>query len=48
MKIAVDYYDDPAITGERFGPEVYQSNVSGTISIKFFPDALRLTIEGTD
>ena len=48
MKIAVDYYDDPALTGERFGPEVYQSNIAGTVGIKFFPDAQRLTVEGTD
>lgn len=47
LKVAVDYYDDPALTGERFGPEVYQSNVFGDLQLKFYPESQRLTIEGT-
>lgn len=48
FKIAVDYYDDPALVGERFGPEVYQSDVYGQLQVTFYPDAQRLTLEGTD
>jgi hypothetical protein len=48
LKVAVDYYDDPALAGQRFGPEVYQTDVYGQLQIKFYPDAQRLTLEGTD
>ncbi|MEW6237132.1 MAG: hypothetical protein AB1656_17255 [Candidatus Omnitrophota bacterium] len=47
FKVAVDYYDDPALVGERFGPEVYQSSVFGTLGFKWYPTELRATIEGT-
>ena len=47
FKVAVDYFDDPALAGQRFGPEVYQTNEYGTVKIKFFPDAQRLTLEGS-
>ncbi|MBZ0256424.1 hypothetical protein K8I31_10195, partial [bacterium] len=48
IKIVVDYWDDPAITGTSFGPEVYQSNSFGTLEFKFYPAEDRTTIEGTD
>ncbi|MDP8246002.1 MAG: hypothetical protein P9L94_18105 [Candidatus Hinthialibacter antarcticus] len=48
IKIVVDYWDDPALIGESFGPEVYVSNVYGTNAFTFFPSELRTTIEGTD
>jgi hypothetical protein len=47
LKVAVDYYDDPALVGERFGPEVYQSEVFGENEFRFFPDEDRVTLEGT-
>ncbi|MBN2326453.1 MAG: hypothetical protein JXR73_04800 [Candidatus Omnitrophica bacterium] len=47
LKVAVDYYDDPNLVDERFGPEVYQSNVFGTLQFKFFPSELRMTLEGS-
>ncbi len=48
IKIVVDYWDNPALAGERFGPEVYVSNTFGTNEFKFFPNELRTTLEGTD
>lgn len=47
FKVVVDYYDDPALAGERFGPEVYQSETFGTLSFHFYPDDQRQTLEGT-
>ncbi len=48
LKIAVDYYDDPALIDEDFGPQVYQSNVFGTLQFKFVPEEVRQVITGTD
>lgn len=48
FKVAVDYYDDPALTGAVFGPEVYQSSVAGVLTFKFVPTVARVTLEGTD
>ena len=47
FKVAVDYYDDPDLVGEDFGPDVYQSNVFGTLQFKYPPSADRITIEGS-
>ena len=48
FKVAVEYYDDPALIGESFGPEVYQSSVNGTVQFKFNPTNQRVVLEGTD
>lgn len=48
FKVAVEYYDDPALEGEVFGPEVYQSNIMGTLGFKWYPEDQRATLEGTD
>ena len=48
LKIAVDYYDDPALVGWSFGPEVYQSNVQGSLQFLFHPGDQRVFLEGTD
>ena len=48
IKIAVDYWDNPELNGERFGPEVYVSNVLGNNEFQFYPEENRVTIEGTD
>ena len=48
FKVCVDYYDDPAIVGAAFGPEVYQSERGGIPQFAFVPAADRLALEGTD
>lgn len=47
IKIAVEYYDDPALAGAVFGPEVYQSDQFGTLGFQFYPESSRQTLEGT-
>ncbi|MBI1388469.1 MAG: hypothetical protein GC154_08475 [bacterium] len=48
IKVAVDFFDDEALAGEAFGPEVYQSDVLGTVQFRFFPADQRFTLEGTN
>ncbi len=48
FKVSVDYYDDPALEGEMFGPEVYQTKVFGSLQFNWYPQDQRATIEGTD
>ena len=48
LKIAVDYYDDPMLVDQDFGPQVYQSDVYGTLQFKFVSDEDRVVITGTD
>jgi hypothetical protein len=48
VKVAVDYWDNPAVAGERFGPEVYQTDVQGNLVHRFFPAENRVTIGDTD
>lgn len=45
MKICVEYYDDPALAGTRFGPEVFATDALGGIS--FLPESTRQTLIGT-
>ncbi len=47
IKIAADYYDDPELAGERFGPEVYQTSLFGQLQFAFYPSEQRTTLEGT-
>jgi hypothetical protein len=45
VKICVEYYDDPALAGARFGPEAFATdNVGG---IGFVPEERRHTLTGT-
>lgn len=48
LAICVTYYDDPALVGARFKPEVYQTERNGVNTLAFTPDSYFVTIEGTD
>ncbi|RJP25934.1 MAG: hypothetical protein C4527_16460 [Candidatus Omnitrophota bacterium] len=47
FKICIEYFDDPALAGLAFGPEVYQTESLGVTKFAFVPAEQRLTIEGT-
>lgn len=44
VKVVAEYFDDPALAGIVFGPEVY---VTAGDSLAFFPKEKRTTLEGT-
>lgn len=48
LAICVSYYDDPALIGATFRPEVYQSDRGGTLGLAFTPGSMAVPIEGTD
>jgi hypothetical protein len=48
LAICVTYYDDPALVGARFRPEVYQSDVNGTVTFAFTTPAIEVPLQGTD
>jgi hypothetical protein len=48
LAICVTYYDDPALAGATFRPEVYQSDRGGQIGLAFTPGDVAVTLEGTD
>ncbi|MGC8989112.1 MAG: hypothetical protein ACP5MD_03225 [Verrucomicrobiia bacterium] len=48
LAICVTYYDDPALVGARFKPEVYQTERGGVTTLAFTPDSFFVTLEGTD
>ncbi len=48
LAICVTYYDDPALAGATFRPEVYQSERNGTIALAFTPGSVAVALEGTD
>ena len=48
LAICLTYYDDPALVGARFKPEVYQTERSGNTTLAFLPDSFFVTLEGTD
>lgn len=45
MKICIEYYDDPALAGVRFGPEAFATDALGGVS--FVPEASRETLRGS-
>lgn len=45
VKVCLDFYDDPALTGARFGPEAYTTDALGAIGI--YPAGQRQTLAGT-
>lgn len=47
FKVCVEYYDDPALAGLVFGPDVYQSARAGTPQLVFVGRDRRVTLEGT-
>lgn len=48
LAICVTYYDDPALTGTLFRPEVYRTEVNGSLTLGFTPEDSAVAIEGTD
>ncbi len=48
LAICVTYYDDPALTGKTFRPEVYQSDRGGLVTFAFTPGSIAVPLEGTD
>jgi hypothetical protein len=48
LAICVTYYDDPALVGQSFRPEVYQSDRNGVTTFAFTPGTLAVALQGTD
>jgi hypothetical protein len=48
LAICVTYYDDPALVGARFKPEVYRTELGGMDSLGFTPDSAWITVTGSD
>lgn len=48
LAICVTYYDDPALAGATFRPEVYISDRGGTEGFAFTPGNIAVALEGTD
>lgn len=48
LAICVTYYDDPALTGANFKPEVYYTERNGVLTIAGTPASFLVTLEGTD
>jgi hypothetical protein len=44
VKICLEYYDDPALAGKKFGPEAYATDAAGGIG--FVPEDQRQTLAG--
>ncbi len=47
LAICVTYYDDPALVGTQFRPEVYQTDDGGTLTLKWTPPSFFVQLEGT-
>ena len=48
LAICMTYYDDPALAGKTFQPEVYQSDRNGLTGFAFLPATIAVTLQGTD
>jgi hypothetical protein len=48
LAICVTYYDDPALAGATFRPEVYITEVNGSENFGFTPANTAVALEGTD
>lgn len=48
LAICMTYYDDPALAGQSFRPEVYQSDRNGVAGLAFTPGSIAVVLEGTD
>jgi hypothetical protein len=48
MAICVTYYDDPALVGATFRPEVYQSDRGGVVTFAFTPANIVARLTGSD
>lgn len=47
LAICATYYDDPALAGQSFRPEVYQSDRNGVTTFAFAPGNLAVTLQGS-
>jgi hypothetical protein len=47
LAICATYYDDPALAGATFRPEVYQSDRGGNLGLAFPPASIAVALEGT-
>jgi hypothetical protein len=47
LAICMTYYDDPALTGQSFRPEVYQSDHNGVTGFAFADPTLAVALQGT-
>ncbi len=45
VKVCLDFYDDPALTGATFGPEAFTTDALGAVG--FYPANQRQTLTGT-
>jgi hypothetical protein len=48
LAICVTYYDDPALAGQSFRPEVYISDRNGVAGFAFTPGNIAVVLQGTD
>jgi hypothetical protein len=48
LAICMTYYDDPALAGQSFRPEVYQSDRNGITGFAFTLPSIAVVLQGTD
>ena len=48
LAMCITYYDDPALIGAQFRPEVYQTEKNGVQTLAFTDNTWLVTLEGTD
>ena len=48
LAICMTYYDDPALVGQSFRPEVYITDRNGVNGFAFTPGSIAVVLEGTD
>ena len=48
LAICMTYYDDPALTGQSFRPEVYMTDRNGVNTFAFTPPNIAVPLQGTD
>ena len=48
LAICITYYDDPALVGATFRPQVYQTERGGQLTLAFPPASLNVTLTGSD
>ena len=48
LGICMTYYDDPALAGQSFRPEVYMTDRNGVNTFAFTPVSIAVVLQGTD
>ena len=48
LAMVVTYYDDPALAGQGFRPQVYQREFAGSVNLAFLNPAQNIVLQGTD